>query len=64
MPEYLVEWNIQISAETPREAAEIALEIQRSASDCTFFKVTKAEEIHEIDLNEIEMEMEWEETHV
>ena len=54
MPEYLVEWNIQLSAETPREAAEIALEIQRSVSDCTCFKVTKAEEIHDIDLNEFE----------
>jgi len=41
MPAYLVEWSIDIDAETPEEAAKLALEIQRDPeSQGLFFEVT------------------------
>ena len=43
MPEYLVRWEIEIDAETPREAAAEALKIMRDAeSTATVFKVAAA----------------------
>lgn len=40
MPEYLVIWEIDIEADTPRDAALEALEIQRNiGSEATVFKV-------------------------
>jgi len=41
MPAYLVEWSIDIDAETPEEAAKLALEVQRDPeSQGLFFEVT------------------------
>lgn len=43
MPDYLVEWSIDITARSPTEAAKKALEIQRRAgSMATVFDVTNA----------------------
>jgi len=40
MPTYLVSWKIEIEADTPREAAEEALEIQRDPESlATLFEV-------------------------
>ncbi len=50
--EYLVEWAINISAESPEEAAKFALEIQRDPKSlATYFIVTdelenKRTEVH------------------
>lgn len=55
MAEYIVRWEIQLDAETPKKAAERALEIQRDpASIATFFEVVKhsTREIKYIDLGE------------
>lgn len=42
MPNYLVEWHINIVAESPRDAARVALEIQRDPhSLATVFQVTE-----------------------
>jgi hypothetical protein len=42
--EYNVVWNIQIEAETPEEAARLALEIQRDpSSEATYFNVTDSQ---------------------
>lgn len=42
--EYLVSWDIQLEADTPREAAEIAQAIQRDPfSVATGFRVTNPE---------------------
>ena len=44
MKEYLVTWKLNIDAESPRQAAEKALEIQRDPdSTATFFKVESME---------------------
>lgn len=41
MPEYLVQWEIELSAESPEDAAAKALEIQRDPdSTATVFDVT------------------------
>lgn len=41
MADYLVTWQIDIEADSPEEAAEIALRIQRDAgSDATCFEVS------------------------
>lgn len=50
--EYLVEWRVSIAARSPREAAKIALEIQRDPeSIATFFSVHTPEASVEIDLD-------------
>jgi hypothetical protein len=42
MTSYFVEWSIDIDADSPREAAEKALEIQRDpSSSATVFSVIK-----------------------
>jgi len=42
MPRYLVEWHINIDADTPRQAAQKALEIHRDSSSlATIFQVTE-----------------------
>lgn len=62
MPEYLVKWEIDINADSPREAAEKALEIHRDPdSVATFFKVIHPEDDEkrswsDIDLDEPEEE--------
>jgi hypothetical protein len=44
VPEYTVSWEIQLTANTPREAAERALEIQRdSTSQATVFRIVDPE---------------------
>lgn len=40
MADYEVRWVIEISADSPKQAAEEALNIQRSASDAVVFSVT------------------------
>lgn len=55
MPSYFVTWEPEIDADTPREAAQRALEIHRDPdSTATRFKVIEedTEEIIEIDLLE------------
>lgn len=55
MPEYSVTWEITIEADSPREAAERALEIHRNPeSIATVFTVTTAEDTWRIDLDEDE----------
>ena len=40
MEEYIVQWEINISADTPEEASRMALEIMRDKdSEALFFKV-------------------------
>jgi putative heme degradation protein len=42
MPNYLVEWHVNVSAATPREAAQQALDIQRDPESwATVFQVTE-----------------------
>jgi hypothetical protein len=57
MPEYLVEWQIEIVAETPEEAARKALIIQRDTTSlATAFDVTDdAGDTARIDLEAIPM---------
>ena len=54
MPDYTIEWRIELAAETPVDAARQALEIMRDpASTSTVFTVLDDEgETHEIDLEE------------
>jgi len=55
MPEYRVIWEIDIDAESPREAAQEALRVQRDRfSDAVVFVVENDEEgtIDQIDLLE------------
>lgn len=53
MPEYRVMWEIDIEAESPRQAAEKALEIQREAgSEAVVFSVTQIIRTHLVDLLE------------
>lgn len=56
MAEYRVEWAIDIEADTPEEAARLALEIQRDpASTAMVFTVTdEAGEVATIDLTAID----------
>lgn len=47
-----VVWEIDISADSPKEAAECALKIQRdNDSTATVFTVIDGDEEHEIDLD-------------
>jgi hypothetical protein len=51
MTTYLVTWEIDIDAETPRAAAERALEIMRDPDSIgTVFKVEDAKQVHVVDL--------------
>ena len=53
MPEYKVEWRIEIEADSPREAAQKALEIQRNPhSIATVFHVSRNDdgEVEIVDL--------------
>ena len=51
MTNYLVAWEIDIEAETPREAAERALAIMQDPESIgTVFKVADAKEVHVVDL--------------
>jgi hypothetical protein len=57
MAEYYIEWSIEIDADSPREAAEKALAIQRDPnSSATVFKVWERAEMPDepeiIDLDE------------
>lgn len=55
MPEYRVKWDIDIEADSPREAAKEALSIQRDpGSEAVVFEVvdTDSGEIFTIDLLE------------
>jgi hypothetical protein len=48
---YLVTWEIEMEAETPREAAQRALDIMRDPESIgTVFKVCDAKHEHVIDL--------------
>jgi hypothetical protein len=49
--EFRVKWEIDLDANSYREAAEQALEIQRSISDAVLFTVTDAFGEKEIDLS-------------
>ena len=54
MPEYRVMWEIDVEAESPRQAAEKALEIQREADyeAVVVFSVTQIIRTHLVDLLE------------
>lgn len=53
MGTYLVNWNIELDAKTPREAAEKALGIQRDPeSIATFFEVWDGNKTVKIDLED------------
>jgi len=56
MPEYRITWEIQITADSPREAAEQALVIQRVPNSiATVFDVADDDgNIERIDLEEID----------
>lgn len=57
MKEYLVTWSIEVSAEHPQEAAEIAQCVQRDLDSlATFFNVTDLEsgQLTSVDLSEEE----------
>ena len=42
MSEYTVEWEIELNADSPKEAAELALDMQRDTfSEAVCFKVSK-----------------------
>jgi len=57
MTNYLVTWEIDMEAETPREAAERALKITRDPESIgTVFKVCDAKQEYVIDLLEEEEE--------
>lgn len=58
MPIYRVEWAIDIGADTPEEAARLALAIQRNpGSTATVFTVTDEEgEMEDIDILAIDEE--------
>ena len=64
MLRYLVEWQIEVDAASPREAAQKALEIQRDPTSlATVFDVQSMEQdkpaewvTHKIDLEEPETE--------
>jgi hypothetical protein len=54
MSEYLVRWEIEVEANSPEEAAQEALEIQRDPfHEATAFEVRKSStgEIYQIDLD-------------
>jgi hypothetical protein len=52
---YLVTWEIDMEAETPREAAQRALEIMQDPESIgTVFKVADARQVYVIDLLEEE----------
>ncbi len=57
MKTYRVEWSIEIDADTPREAAEMALDIQRDPfSTATVFEVKEFdtdEDAQTVDLEEV-----------
>ena len=49
--EYIVQWEIELSADTPEEAAREALEImQDKSSEALFFKVIR-DDGHLVDVN-------------
>lgn len=54
MPEYLVRWEINMDADTEREAAELALDVQRDrTSIATCFDVFRQDGTSEmVDLDE------------
>lgn len=56
MPTYWITWEIEVDADTPREAAQEALDVQRDEfSTATVFLVTDANGNKEyIDLEEVE----------
>ena len=56
MPDYYVEWSIELKADTPKQAAEKALQIQRDPeSFSTVFDVIGSDgEPHRINLLETE----------
>lgn len=58
MAEYRVEWAIDIEADTPEEAARLALKIQRDpASTATVFTVTDEDgEMEDFDILAIDEE--------
>lgn len=57
MKTYRVAWIIDIDADTPREAAQLALDIQRdSDSIATCFAVTEPFDGPEIKTHEIDLE--------
>ena len=48
---YLVTWEIDMEAETPREAAQRALDIMRDPESIgTVFKVADGKQVHVVDL--------------
>jgi hypothetical protein len=47
---YLVTWEIDMEAETPREAAQRALDIMRDPESGTVFKVADGKQVHVVDL--------------
>lgn len=52
MPLYRISWVIDLDAETPLEAAQLALEVQRDPNSiATVFVVEDRSQIHTIDLN-------------
>jgi len=54
MTEYVVTWEIDIGAESPREAAELAFQIMQDRNmEAQYFDVTEATgRIHHVDLQE------------
>lgn len=54
MQEFLVRWEIDIPAETPEEAARLALQAQRDPSSiATFFRVKDSDgKTHHVDVKE------------
>ena len=53
MKEYVVTWDIEVTANSPEEAAKQALEIQRDkTSTATVFKVWDDIDCHTVDLEE------------
>ncbi len=65
MKEYYIEWRIELSAKSPRDAAKQALKIQRDPfSSSTVFHVATEDkgEFEIIDLEELEEEESWNST--
>lgn len=55
MPDYLVTWEIDVTAETPVEAAREALRIQRNPeSIATVFGVADGFDVRRVDLTELD----------
>ena len=56
MPEYIVRWEIDIDADSPREAAEKALEVVRDpASIATFFQVLDRDSLEEAEWESVDL---------